>query len=72
MKNRKVKVNGSAPSTPPKAVGYAKIKDQGRVPYGKTAPAPVAGGLTDFANTPRKMKTRGTGAATKGLYFMGY
>ena len=72
MKNRKIKVNGSAPSNPPKAVGYADIKGQGRVPYGKTAPAPVAGGLTDFANTPRKMKTRGTGAAIKGLYFMGY
>lgn len=72
MKNRKVKVNGSAPKNPPKAVGYADIKGQGRVPYGKTAPAPVAGGLTDFDNTPRKMKTRGTGAATKGLYFMGY
>jgi|TARA_R110000824_G_scaffold217590_2_gene404050 hypothetical protein len=72
MKNRKIKVNGSAPKNPPKAVGYADIKGQGRVPYGKTAPAPVAGGLTDFDNTPRKMKTRGTGAATKGLYFMGY
>jgi hypothetical protein len=72
MKNRKIKVNGSAPSNPSKAVGYADIKGQGRVPYGKTAPAPVAGGLTDFANTPRKMKTRGTGAAIKGLDFMGY
>jgi len=72
MKNRKVKVNGSAPSNPPKAVGYAEIKDQGRIPYGKTAPAPVAGGLTDFANTPHKMKVRGTGAALRGLDCMGY
>ncbi len=72
MKDRKIKVNGTAPSNPPKAVGYADIKGQGRIPYGKTAPAPVAGGLTDFANTPRKMMTRGCGAAIKGKSFMGY
>ena len=72
MKNRKVKVNGSAPGPSAKAVGYADIKDQGRIPYGKTAPAPVAGGLTDFANTPRKMRTRGTGAAIQGTSHMGY
>ena len=60
MKNRTVKVNGAPPSKTPKAVTYADIKGQGRIPYGKTAPAPVAGGLTDFANTPRKMRTRGT------------
>ena len=71
-KNRKIKVNGATPSKPPKAVGYADIKGQGRIPYGKTAPAPAAGGLTDFANTPRKMKTRGTGAAIQGLDHMGY
>ena len=72
MKNRTVRVNGAAPSNTPKAVTYADIKGQGRIPYGKTAPAPVAGGLTDFANTPRKMKTRGTGAAIKGTSHMGY
>ena len=72
MKNRKVKVRGSSPSKPPKAVGYGDIKGQGRIPYGKTAPAPAAGGLTDFDNTPRKRKTRGNGAATRGLYHMGY
>jgi|TARA_R110001592_G_scaffold285694_1_gene554205 hypothetical protein len=72
VKNRKIKVNGSAPSNPPKAVPYADIKDQGRIPYGKTAPAPVAGGLKDFANTPRKMKVRGGGAAIRGTSFMGY
>ena len=72
MKDRKIKINGSAPSKPPKAVGYADIKGQGRIPYGKTATAPCAGGLTDFANTPRKMKIRGTGAAIRGLDYMGY
>jgi len=72
MKNRTVKVNGSTPSNPPKAVDYADIKDQGKIPYGKTAPAPVAGGLTDFANTPRRMRTRGTGAAIQGTTHMGY
>tara|TARA_R110000803_G_scaffold118442_2_gene186839 strand:- start:83 stop:301 length:219 start_codon:yes stop_codon:yes gene_type:complete len=72
MKNRTIKLNGSAPVASPKAVEYADIKDQGRIPYGKTAPAPVAGGLTDFANTPRRMKTRGTGAAIRGTTHMGY
>tara|TARA_R110000803_G_scaffold136281_1_gene203271 strand:+ start:305 stop:523 length:219 start_codon:yes stop_codon:yes gene_type:complete len=72
MKNRTVKVNGAPPSKTPKAVTYADIKGQGRIPYGKTAPAPVAGGLTDFANTPRRMKTRGTGAAIQGTTHMGY
>jgi hypothetical protein len=65
MKNRTVKVNGSAPKDPPKAVEYADIKDQGRIPYGKSAPAPMA------SDTPRKMKMRGAGAAIKGTDFMG-
>ena len=65
MKNRKVKVNGSAPKDAPKAVDYADIKGQGRVPYGKTAPAPMA------SDQPRKMKMRGAGAAIKGTDFMG-
>ena len=39
----KVKYTGSAPSNSPKAVEYADIKDQGRIPYGKTADAPMAG-----------------------------
>ena len=72
MKNRTVKVNGSAPGKTPKAVTYADIKGQGRIPYGKTAPAPCAGGLTDFDNASRKMKTRGTGAAIQGTTHMGY
>jgi hypothetical protein len=61
MKDRKIKVNGSAPSDPPKAVGYADIKGQGRIPYGKTM-------ATDNV---RKMKTRGTGAAIRGTSYMG-
>ena len=55
----KVKVNGSAPGPSAKAVGYADIKDQGRIPYGKTAEAKI----------PMKMTrgtVRGMGAATKG------
>jgi len=35
------------------------------VPYGKTAPAPMAG------DKPRKMKVRGAGAAIKGTDYMG-
>ena len=65
MKNRKVKVNGSAPNDAPKAVDYADIKGQGRVPYGKTSPAPMD------SDKPRKMKMRGAGAAIKGTSFMG-
>ena len=61
----KVKYMGSAPKDAPKAVEYADIKGQGRVPYGKTAPAPMAG------DKPRKMKMRGAGAAIKGTDFMG-
>ena len=66
MKNRTVKVNGAAPGKAPKAVEYADVKGQGRVPYGKTSPAPMAG------DKPRKGKTRGTGAAIKGTMHVGY
>jgi|TARA_R110000787_G_scaffold48710_1_gene117115 hypothetical protein len=66
MKNRKIKVNGATPSKSPKAVTYADIKDQGRIPYGKTATAPMCGDI------PRKMKMRGTGAAIRGTRFTGY
>tara|TARA_R110001606_G_scaffold33356_1_gene99719 strand:+ start:975 stop:1184 length:210 start_codon:yes stop_codon:yes gene_type:complete len=66
MKNRKIKVNGATPSKSPKAVTYADIKDQGRIPYGKTATAPMCGDI------PRKMKMRGTGAAIQGTRFTGY
>ena len=33
----KVKFRGSAPGPAPKAVPYAQIDKQGRIPYGKTA-----------------------------------
>jgi hypothetical protein len=61
----KVKFMGSAPSNPPKAVEYADIKDQGRIPYGKTADALMAG------DTVKRMKMRGPGAAIKGTKFNG-
>ena len=59
MKDRKVKVNGSPPANAPKAVSYAQIDNQGRIPYGKTTEAKI----------PMKMTrgtVRGMGAATKG------
>ena len=56
----KVKVNGSAPGKSPEAVGYADIKDQGRIPYGKSAPAPT------------KMTVRGAGAAIRGKSYIGF
>lgn len=61
-----VKIVTNKPGPAQKAVDYADIKGQGRVPYGKTADAPVAG------NTPRKMSRRGNGIALKGKDFMGY
>jgi|TARA_R110000823_G_scaffold275042_3_gene393853 hypothetical protein len=64
MKPR-VKIVTNTPGAAPKAVEYADIKGQGRIPYGKTAPAPMAG------DTPRKMTMRGAGAARTGKSFMG-
>jgi len=49
----KVKYMGSALSNPPKAVEYADINGQGRIPYGKTADAPMAD------DTPKRMSMRG-------------
>jgi hypothetical protein len=60
-----VKIVTNAPGAAPKAAEYADIKGQGRVPYGKTAPAPMAG------DKMRKMTMRGAGAARKGKSFMG-
>lgn len=65
MKGR-VKTQGSTPKNPPKAVPYADIKDQGRIPYGKTTDAPMASGKL------HKVKVRGAGAAIKGTSYMGY
>tara|TARA_R110000803_G_scaffold70458_5_gene133421 strand:- start:82 stop:282 length:201 start_codon:yes stop_codon:yes gene_type:complete len=64
MKNRKVKTEGSAPEKTAKAVTYAEFKGQGRIPYGKTAPAPMA------SYTVTKKKSRGTGAAIKGTDYL--
>ena len=63
----KVKVNGSAPGKTPEAVGYADIKDQGRIPYGKSAPAPMAN-----TSKPTKMTVRGAGAAIRGKSYIGF
>ena len=55
----KVKVNGAPAGPTPKAVPYAQIDKQGRIPYGKTADVKV----------PTSMKrgtVRGMGAAKKG------
>ena len=68
MKNRKVKVNGAAPGPSAKAVGYADIKGQGRIPYGKTAEVKVPKAVVDYsgAMSLKRGTVRGMGAATKG------
>ena len=58
----KVKVNGSAPGPAPKAVPYADIKGQGRIPYGKTADVKVPSGEMKA----RRGVARGMGAAKRG------
>jgi hypothetical protein len=61
----KVKIVINSPEKAPKVVEYAEIKDQGRIPYGKTADAPI----------PRKLSrrtARGMGAAVKGGSYLGY
>ena len=59
MKDRKINVNGTPPPSTPAAVTYADIKDQGRIPYGKTAEAKIPTKMT-------RGTVRGMGAATKG------
>jgi len=55
----KVRVNGAPAGPTPKAVPYADIKGQGRIPYGKSAPFKIP--------TSTSIKTaRGMGAATRG------
>ena len=60
-----VKIVTNTPGPAPQAVGYADIKGQGRIPYGKTATAPMAG------DKLYKMTVRGAGAARKGKGFVG-
>ena len=64
----KVKVNGSAPGPAPKAVPYADIKGQGRIPYGKTADVKVPSAVTDYSGEMKKRRgvARGMGAAKRG------
>jgi hypothetical protein len=64
----KVKVNGSAPGPAPKAVPYADIKGQGRIPYGKTADVKVPEAVTYFSGEMKMRRgvARGMGAAKKG------
>ena len=52
------------PTKAPKAVEYADIKGQGRIPYGKTADVKVPTGMT-------RMTARGMGAAKKGGGYLG-
>lgn len=56
----KVKIVINTPGAAPKAVEYADIKGQGRIPYGKTADAPMAG------DTMKVATARGMGAAKRG------
>ena len=62
----KVKYQGSAPAKSPKAVGYAEIKGQGKIPYGYCVDTPKV------SDKPREMKARGAGAAKRGTKYMGY
>jgi len=62
MKGR-VKYMGSTPKDAPKAVEYAQIDDQGRIPYGKTADAPMG------SDSMKRAKMRGAGAAIKGTKY---
>tara|TARA_R100001244_G_scaffold115493_1_gene85666 strand:- start:560 stop:751 length:192 start_codon:yes stop_codon:yes gene_type:complete len=55
----KVRVNGAPAGPSPKAVPYAQIDKQGRIPYGKTAEAKIPMSL-------KRGTSRGMGAATKG------
>ena len=55
----KVRVNGGPAGPSPKAVPYAQIDKQGRIPYGKTAEAKIPMSL-------KRGTSRGMGAATKG------
>ena len=55
----KVRVNGAPAASTPKAVKYADIKGQGRIPYGKTADVKIP-------TTMKRGIARGMGAAVKG------
>jgi len=63
----KVKVNGAPAGPSAKAVPYAQIDKQGRIPYGKTADVkiPVTNSYEPHSGMKRGT-ARGMGAATKG------
>ncbi|MGB1875790.1 MAG: hypothetical protein ACPHGY_02535 [Rhodospirillaceae bacterium] len=68
----KVKHMGSAPKDAPKPVKYAQIDKQGRIPYGKTAPAPMSAKRVKYdAGHGPKLTARGMGAAKKGGDYIG-
>ncbi len=54
-----VKIVTNKPGAAPKAVEYADIKGQGRIPYGKTADVKVSVNMS-------RATARGMGAAVKG------
>jgi hypothetical protein len=71
----KVKYMGKAPSPTPKAVTYAQIDDQGRIPYGSTESVSIPAAVVDYkgdASKPVVKKTaRGMGAAKRGGSYIG-
>jgi len=60
----KVKIVTNKPGAAPKATGYADIEGQGKIPYGKTADAPMGDGM-------KVMTARGMGAAKRGGSYKG-
>jgi len=63
----KVKVNGAPAGPSAKAVPYAQIDKQGRIPYGKTADVKMYATNSYEPHSGMKRGTvRGMGAATKG------
>ena len=59
-----VKIVTNTPGSAAKAVEYADIKGQGRIPYGKAADVKVPMGMG-------KATARGMGAAVKGGSYIG-
>jgi|TARA_R110002020_G_scaffold256921_1_gene470596 hypothetical protein len=62
---RTVHYMGDAPGKTPKATKFADIKDQGKIPYGKTADVKIPSGM-------KRRTARGMGAARKGGGYWGF
>ena len=60
----RVKIVTNTPEAAQKAVEFAQIDAQGRIPYGKTADVKIP-------TTMKKMTVRGMGAAVKGGSYIG-